>query len=151
VATLRVRLLDPRLGTDWPLPAPATVGSAGVDLRACLDAPCTVAPGEAHLVPTGLAIHLEDPGLAALLLPRSGLGHRHGLVLGNLVGLVDSDYQGEIRVSCWNRGHEPYTIEPGERIAQMVVIPVVPVGLEVVEAFVPSDRAAGGFGHTGRD
>jgi dUTP pyrophosphatase len=151
VATLRVRLLDPRLGTDWPLPAPATLGSAGVDLRACLDAPRTVAPGEAHLVPTGLAIHLEDPGLAALLLPRSGLGHRHGLVLGNLVGLVDSDYQGEIRVSCWNRGREPYTIEPGERIAQMVVIPVVPVDLEVVEAFVPSDRAAGGFGHTGRD
>jgi dUTP pyrophosphatase len=148
--SIQVRVLDPRLGRDLPLPAYATGGSAGLDLRACLDAPLTLAPGRAELVPTGLAIHLDDPGLAAVLLPRSGLGHRHGIVLGNLVGLIDSDYQGQVMVSVWNRGAAAFTIQPGERIAQLVVVPVVQVRLEVVEEFTASARGAGGFGSSGR-
>jgi len=147
---LKVRILDPRIGTELPLPAYATAGSAGLDLRACLDAPLVLEPGRAELVPTGLAIHVEDPGLAAVILPRSGLGHKHGIVLGNLVGLIDSDYQGQLMVSCWNRGREPYTVKPGERIAQLVVVPVVQVELQVVEDFAASSRGAGGFGHSGR-
>jgi dUTP pyrophosphatase len=148
---LQVRILDPRVGTEFPLPAYATSGSAGLDLRACLDAPLDLAPGRAELIPTGMAIHLEDPGLAAVILPRSGLGHKHGVVLGNLVGLIDSDYQGQLMVSCWNRGREPFTIRPGERIAQLVVVPVVQVDLQVVESFEDSARGAGGFGHSGRN
>jgi dUTP pyrophosphatase len=150
VRALQVRVLDPRLGRDWPLPAYATEGSAGLDLRACLAAPLVLAAGHAELVPTGLAIHLDDPGLAAVLLPRSGLGHKHGIVLGNLVGLIDSDYQGQVMASLWNRGGASFTIEPGERIAQLVVVPVVQVRLEVVEAFSESGRGAGGFGSSGR-
>jgi len=146
---LRVRILDPRIGREIPLPAYATGGSAGLDLCACLDAPVTLEPGQTHLVPTGLAIHLEDPGMAAVLLPRSSLGHRHGIVLGNLVGLIDSDYQGQVMVSVWNRGNHPYTVSPGERIAQMVVVPVVQVELEVVAEFEESPRGAGGFGSSG--
>jgi dUTP pyrophosphatase len=145
-----VRVLDPRLGAEFPLPSYATDGSAGLDLRACLAADKVLTPGEAELIPTGLAIHVADPGLAAVILPRSGLGHRHGIVLGNLVGLIDSDYQGQLMVSCWNRGTEPYTVRPGERIAQLVVVPVVQVELEVVEDFDPTARGAGGFGHSGR-
>ena len=147
---LQVRILDDRVGREFPLPHYATPGSAGLDLRACLDAPLTLQPGEARLVPTGIAIHLGDPGLAAVLLPRSGLGHKHGIVLGNLVGLIDSDYQGQVMVSCWNRGQAPFTVEPGERIAQMVVVPVVQVELAVVEEFAVSDRGTGGFGSSGR-
>jgi len=147
---LQVRILDARLGTEFPLPAYATTGSAGLDLRACLETPLMLAPGRAELVPTGLAIHLEDPALAALIVPRSGLGHRHGVVLGNLVGLIDSDYQGQLMVSCWNRAADPYTIRPGERIAQLVVVPVVQVRLDVVTDFSASARGAGGFGHSGQ-
>lgn len=147
---LKVRILDERLGREFPLPAYATAGSAGLDLRACLAAPLTLVPGRAELIPTGLSIHLEDPALAAVILPRSGLGHKHGIVLGNLVGLIDSDYQGQLMVSCWNRGAEPFTIRPGERIAQLVVVPVVQVELEVVEDFASSARGAGGFGHSGQ-
>ena len=147
---LQVRVLDRRLGRDWPLPAYATEGSAGLDLRACLEAPLVLAAGRTELVPTGLAIHLDDPGLAAVLLPRSGLGHKHGIVLGNLVGLIDSDYQGQVMASVWNRGAASFTIAPGERIAQLVVVPVVQVRLEVVEAFTVSERGAGGFGSSGR-
>ena len=147
---LLIRVLDSRVGTDIPLPAYATDGSAGLDLRACLDAPVTLEPGQTHLVPTGFAIHLEDPGLAAVLLPRSGLGHKHGIVLGNLVGLIDSDYQGQVMVSVWNRGDHPFTISPGERIAQMIVVPVVQVELEVVQEFSASTRGSGGFGSSGR-
>jgi len=146
---LKVRILDPRIGKEFPLPAYATSGSAGLDLRACLDAPLTLAPGKAELIPTGLAIHIDDPGLAAMILPRSGLGHKHGVVLGNLVGLIDSDYQGQLMVSCWNRGGAEFVVQPGERIAQMVIVPVVQVRLEVVEDFAASSRGAGGFGHTG--
>jgi dUTP pyrophosphatase len=145
-----LRILDPRIGKEFPVPAGATAGSAGIDLRACLSAPLDLAPGSAELIGTGIAIHLADPGLAAMILPRSGLGHKHGIVLGNLVGLIDSDYQGEIKVSCWNRGRETFRIEPGDRIAQLVVVPVVPVQFRVVENFAASDRGAGGFGHTGR-
>ena len=148
--SLQVRILDARLGKDYPLPAYATGGSAGLDLRAMVEAPLLLEPGRAELVPTGMAIHLDDPGLAAVILPRSGLGHKHGLVLGNLVGLIDSDYQGPLMVSCWNRGTQAYTVQPGERIAQLVVVPVVQVQLEVVEAFTGSERGAGGFGHTGK-
>lgn len=148
---LKVRILDPRVGKDFPLPAYATSGSAGLDLRACLDAPLTLEPGKAELIPTGIAIHLEDRGLAAVVLPRSGLGHKHGVVLGNLVGLIDSDYQGQLMVSCWNRAREPFTIQPGDRIAQLVVVPVIQVALEVVDSFEDSARGAGGFGHSGRD
>ena len=146
---LQVRILDARVGKEFPLPAYATNGSAGLDLRACLDAPVLLAPGKAELIPTGIAIHLEDPALAAVILPRSGLGHKYGVVLGNLVGLIDSDYQGQLLVSCWNRAAEPFTVRPGERIAQLVVVPVVQVELEVVEDFALSARGAGGFGHSG--
>ena len=147
---LKVRILDARVGTDFPLPAYATGGSAGLDLRACLNGPLVLEPGKAELIPTGLAIHIDDPGLAAVILPRSGLGHKHGVVLGNLVGLIDSDYQGQLMVSCWNRGREPFTVNPGERIAQMVIVPVVQVEFDVVEDFAGTERGAGGFGHSGR-
>jgi dUTP pyrophosphatase len=147
---LKVRVLDSRLGQELPLPSYATAGSAGLDLRACLDAPLTLQPGRAELIPTGIAIHLDDPHLAAVILPRSGLGHKHGIVLGNLVGLIDSDYQGQLMVSCWNRGQEPFTVHPGERIAQLVIVPVVPVELQIVEDFAATPRGAGGFGHSGR-
>jgi dUTP pyrophosphatase len=147
---LQVRILDARLGSEFPLPAYATEGSAGLDLRACLDAPLLLEPGRAELISTGLSIHVGDPALAAMILPRSGLGHKHGLVLGNLVGLIDSDYQGPLMVSCWNRSTNPYTVQPGERIAQLVIVPVVQVVLRVVESFKASERGGGGFGHTGR-
>ncbi len=147
---IQLKILDARLGKEFPLPHYATDGSAGMDMRACLDGPLEIAPGETTLIPTGLAIHVEDSGLAAILLPRSGLGHKHGIVLGNLVGLIDSDYQGQVFVSCWNRGSERFTINPGERIAQMVIVPVVRADFEIVDEFVESDRGAGGFGHTGR-
>jgi deoxyuridine 5'-triphosphate nucleotidohydrolase len=147
---IQLKILDKRLGSEFPLPHYATTGSAGMDMRACVDAPLEIAPGETHLIPTGLAIHVEDSGLAAILLPRSGLGHKHGIVLGNLVGLIDSDYQGQVFVSCWNRGSAPFTLVPGERIAQLVIVPVVRADFEVVDEFVVSDRGEGGFGHTGR-
>ncbi len=147
---LKIRILDARLGREFPLPAYATDGSAGMDLRACVDGPIALLPGRTELVPTGMAMHLQDPGLAAVVLPRSGLGHKHGVVLGNLVGLIDSDYQGQLMVSCWNRGQEPFVIQPGERIAQLVIVPVIQVSLEVVEDFEQSERGAGGFGHSGR-
>ncbi|TWT18447.1 dUTP diphosphatase [Luteimonas wenzhouensis] len=146
---LQVRLLDPRLGREWPLPAHATEGSAGLDLRAALDAPLTLAPGDAALVPSGMAIHIGDPGLCAVILPRSGLGHKHGIVLGNGTGLIDADYQGPLMISVWNRGCEPFTIEPGDRIAQLVLLPVVRAQLQVVDTFDESARGEGGFGHTG--
>jgi dUTP pyrophosphatase len=147
---LKVRILDARIGKEFPLPQYATAGSAGLDLRACIDQPLVLEPGKAELLPTGLSIYVEDPGLAAVILPRSGLGHKHGVVLGNLVGLIDSDYQGPLMVSVWNRGREPYTVQPGERVAQLVLVPVVQVELEVVEDFAASSRGAGGFGHSGR-
>ncbi len=147
---IELKILDERIGRDIPLPAYATDGSAGMDLRACLDEPLRIGPGETRLIPTGIAIHIGDPGLAAMLLPRSGLGHKHGIVLGNLVGLIDSDYQGQLFVSCWNRGQEPFTIEVGERLAQMVIVPVVQAAFEIVDEFDRSHRGAGGFGHTGR-
>ena len=147
---IKVQILDPRVGREFELPAHATDGSAGIDLRACIDTDVTLAPGETELIPTGIAIHIGDNGLAAMLLPRSGLGHKHGIVLGNLVGLIDSDYQGQIYVSCWNRGKAAFTIEPGERIAQMVFVPVVQVRLDVVDEFEATPRGAGGFGHSGR-
>ncbi|MBZ4193670.1 MAG: dUTP diphosphatase [Candidatus Contendobacter sp.] len=148
--TIELKILDSRLGQDWPLPDYATTGSAGLDLRACLTEPLTVQPGETHLISTGLAIHISDPGLAALVLPRSGLGHKHGIVLGNLVGLIDSDYQGELLVSCWNRGQAPFTIAVGERIAQLIIVPVVRAKFDLVPEFTPSERGSGGFGHSGR-
>jgi dUTP pyrophosphatase len=148
VADIEVRVLDPRMADR--LPAYATPGSAGLDLRACIDAPIVLAPGEARLLSTGLAIHLADPQLAAMILPRSGLGHKHGIVLGNLVGLIDSDYQGPLMVSCWNRGQAPFTVEPFERIAQLVIVPVVQASFRVVDAFDASGRGSGGFGSTGR-
>ncbi|MCC4307638.1 dUTP diphosphatase [Alcanivorax marinus] len=147
---LQYRLLDPRLGRDFPLPEYATTGSAGLDLRAMVDAPLTLAPGDTTLLPTGLAIHIADPAYAGLILPRSGLGHKHGIVLGNLVGLIDSDYQGQLMVSCWNRGRDTFTVEPGERIAQLVVVPVMQVALRQVETFTDTERGEGGFGHSGR-
>jgi len=147
---IQLKILDPRLGDEFPVPHYATEGSAGMDMRACIDEPIVLTPGDTHLIPTGLAIHIEEPGLAAMLLPRSGLGHKHGIVLGNLVGLIDSDYQGQVFVSCWNRGTEAFTIQPGERIAQMVIVPVVHAEFELVENFTSSARGAGGFGHTGR-
>ena len=147
---IQLKILDPRLGNEFPLPHYATAGAAGMDMRACVDAPLEIAPGETHLIPTGLAIHIEEAGLAAMLLPRSGLGHKHGIVLGNLVGLIDSDYQGQVFVSCWNRGATSFIVEPGERIAQMVIVPVVHADFEIVDDFVVSERGAGGFGHTGR-
>ena len=148
---VKVRVLDPRIGTQFELPSHATDGSAGIDLRACVDLPVTLQAGETELIPTGIAIHIGDTGLAAMLLPRSGLGHKHGIVLGNLVGLIDSDYQGQVYVSCWNRGQTAFTIEPGERIAQMVFVPVVQVQLDVVDEFESTARGAGGFGHSGRN
>ena len=147
---LQVRILDARLGSEFPLPQYATAGSAGLDLRACIARPLTLEPGQAELVPTGLAIHLSDPNLAAMILPRSGLGHKHGVVLGNLVGLIDSDYQGALMVSCWNRSAARYEIQPGERIAQLIVVPVLQVALEIVSEFSASARGDGGFGHSGR-
>jgi dUTP pyrophosphatase len=147
---IQLKILDPRLGNEFPLPHYATDGSAGMDMRACLDAPLELAPGDTHLIPTGLAIHVADTGLAAVLLPRSGLGHKHGIVLGNLVGLIDSDYQGQVFVSCWNRGKKVFIVEPGERVAQMVIVPVVRAEFEIVEDFNASERGARGFGHTGR-
>ena len=146
---IELKILDPRLGDTIPLPHYATGGSAGLDMRACIDGPLTVAPGETVLVPTGLAIHICDAGLAAVLLPRSGLGHKHGLVLGNLTGLIDSDYQGQVYISCWNRGSKSYEVQPGERIAQMVFVPVQQVQFKVVDEFEDSDRGEGGFGHSG--
>lgn len=146
---IAMRVLDPRLGTEFPLPAHATEGSAGMDLRAMLDAPLTLAPGAAELVPSGIAIHIGDPTLCAVVLPRSGLGHRQGLVLGNLTGLIDADYQGPLMISLWNRGEGPVTIAPGDRVAQLVFLPVARVALEPCEEFSPSARGAGGFGHTG--
>src|SRR5215510_6856488 len=146
---LEVRILDPRVGRDFPLPQYATEGSAGVDLRACIDSALELKPGDTQLIPTGIAIHLEDSGYAAVVLPRSGLGHKHGVVLGNLVGLIDSDYQGQLFVSTWNRGQAAFTIQPGERIAQLVVVPVVQVEFEVVDEFTASRRGAGGFGSSG--
>lgn len=149
--TLKARILDSRLGNEFPLPTHATPGSAGIDLRACIEAPLTLEPGQTELLPTGLAIHIEDPALAAMILPRSGLGHKHGIVLGNLVGLIDSDYQGQLMVSCWNRGNNSFTITPGERIAQLVLVPVVQAQLTLVDSFASSERGSGGFGHSGRD
>lgn len=148
--TLQVKLLDARYGDDWPLPSYATEASAGLDLRAALDAPMVLAPGATELLPSGLAIHIADPGLCAVVLPRSGLGHRHGIVLGNGTGLIDADYQGPLMISAWNRSDQAYTIEPGDRIAQLVVLPIVRATLEVVDTFIDSARGAGGFGHTGR-
>jgi len=148
MATLELKILDPRIADR--LPAYATAGSAGLDLRACIDRAVVIEPGQAELIPTGLAIHIGDPGLAAMLLPRSGLGHKHGIVLGNLVGLIDSDYQGPLMVSCWNRGSKAFTVEPMERIAQLVIVPVVQAGFRVVEEFDASDRGEQGFGSTGR-
>lgn len=148
---VQFKILDPRLGKSIELPDYATAGSAGMDLRACLDENLTLNPGETILIPTGIAIHIDDPALAAMLLPRSGLGHKHGIVLGNLVGLIDSDYQGQIFVSCWNRGDTSFEIVVGERIAQMLFVPVVQVGFEQVTEFTTSERGSGGFGHTGRN
>jgi dUTP diphosphatase len=148
--TLQVKILDHRLGQDFPLPAYATDGSAGLDLRAMIDAPLDLAPGDSELLPTGMALHIGEPGVAALVLPRSGLGHKHGIVLGNLVGLIDSDYQGQLYVSCWNRGTESFRIAVGERVAQLVLVPVLRARLEVVDQFAASARGTGGFGHTGR-
>ena len=148
--SVKLKIVDPRIGSEWPLPAHATEGAAGLDLRACLDAPLELEPGCCELLPTGIAVHIGDPGLAAVLLPRSGLGHRHGIVLGNLVGLIDSDYQGQVMVSCWNRGSLSFTIQPGERVAQMVFVPVERVAFELVGEFESSARGEGGFGHSGR-
>ncbi|WP_149195220.1 dUTP diphosphatase [Luteimonas suaedae] len=147
--TLQVKRLDSRYGSDWPLPAYATEASAGLDLRAALDAPLTLQAGDAALIPSGLAIHLADPALCAVVLPRSGLGHKHGIVLGNGTGLIDADYQGPLMISAWNRGRDPYRIEPGDRIAQLVILPIVRAALQLVDTFVDSTRGAGGFGHTG--
>lgn len=146
---IQLKILDPRLHNEFALPGYATPGSAGIDLRACLDAALTIEPGQTELIPSGLAVHIADRGLAAVILPRSGLGHKHGIVLGNLVGLIDSDYQGQVYVSCWNRGSEAFVIEPGARLAQMVFVPVVQAEFEIVEEFDSSERGAGGFGHTG--
>ena len=146
---IQLKVLDDRIGKQIPLPAHATEGSAGMDLRACIDETITLKPGDTELIPTGIAIHIEDPGLAATILPRSGLGHKHGIVLGNLVGLIDSDYQGQLFVSCWNRGSDSFAIEQGDRIAQLVFVPVVQADFEVVDEFYESSRGAGGFGHSG--
>lgn len=147
---IELKILDPRVGTEFPLPAYATPGSAGLDLRACLDAQITLQPGETQLIPTGLAIHIADPSLCATILPRSGLGHKHGIVLGNLVGLIDSDYQGQLMVSMWNRGQTAFDIQPGDRIAQMVFVPVVQASFAIVDEFAASERGEGGFGSSGR-
>lgn len=147
--TVQVKILNPKIGKDIPMPQYATIGSAGLDLRACLDQPLEITPGSTHLIPTGLAIHIANPALAGVILPRSGLGHKHGIVLGNLIGLIDSDYQGELLISCWNRGTTPFSLSVGERIAQLVIVPIVQVAFETVEVFQSSLRGAGGFGHTG--
>ncbi len=147
--TLQIKILDPRIGKEIPLPEYATPGSAGMDLRACIDNSLTLKPGDTELIPTGMAIHISDPGYAATILPRSGLGHKHGIVLGNLVGLIDSDYQGQLFVSCWNRGNTEFTIDVGDRIAQLVILPVAQVEFEVVNEFSDSERGSGGFGHSG--
>lgn len=147
---IQLKILDPRLGTEFPLPAPATAASAGVDLRAMLDAPLTLEAGASALIPSGIAIHIDDPGLCALVLPRSGLGHKHGIVLGNLVGLIDADYQGPLLISCWNRSDVAFTIAAGERVAQLVIVPIVRAAFEVVDEFAPSARGDGGFGSSGR-
>ena len=147
---VQVKILDERIRGEFGLPHYATEGSAGLDLRACVDAPLSLAPGETRLIPSGIAIHIDDAGLAAVLLPRSGMGHKHGIVLGNLVGLIDSDYQGQVYISCWNRGQASFVIEPGDRIAQMVFVPVVQAAFDVVEEFAESTRAGGGFGQTGQ-
>ncbi len=147
---IQLKILDPRIGSSFPLPQYATHGSAGLDLRACLDDALIIQPGQSHLIPTGMAIHIGDPRLAAVILPRSGLGHKHGIVLGNLVGLIDSDYQGQLFVSCWNRGENPFTVNIGERIAQLVFVPVVQAQFEIVNEFIESQRGTGGFGHSGR-
>jgi dUTP pyrophosphatase len=147
---IELKILDPRVGKEFPLPEYATDGSAGLDLRACIDDEMSISPGETELIPTGIAIHIGDPGLAAVILPRSGLGHKHGIVLGNLVGLIDSDYQGQLFVSTWNRGQQSFQLKPGERLAQLVFVPVVQVGFEIVDEFDQSDRGEGGFGHSGR-
>lgn len=146
---IQLKILDSKIGQTIPLPEHATDGSAGVDLRACLDEALVVKPGETHLIGTGISIHIGNPDYAAMLLPRSGLGHKHGIVLGNLVGLIDSDYQGELKVSCWNRGDTEFTVKPGERICQMIIVPVVQAEYEIVKEFDESDRGEGGFGHTG--
>lgn len=148
--TIQLKIMDPRLGQEIPLPEYATGGSAGMDLHACVECRTTIGPGETLLIPMGFAMHLSDPGLAAVILPRSGLGHKHGLVLGNLVGLIDSDYQGQVYVSCWNRSARAFEIEPGMRIAQLVIVPVVTARFEIVDSFAASERGEGGFGHTGR-
>jgi dUTP pyrophosphatase len=148
--SFQIKIIDPRLGNEIPLPEYATTGSAGMDLRACVDNTLTIKPGETVLIPTGFAMHIEDPGLAAVILPRSGLGHKHGIVLGNLVGLIDSDYQGQVFVSCWNRSDKTYSVEVGARIAQLVFLPIVEAKWEIVNQFEASDRGAGGFGHTGQ-
>lgn len=147
---LQVKILDSRIGNDFPLPSYATSGSAGLDLRACLQEALTLQPGHTELIPTGMAIHIDDPNLCAMILPRSGLGHKHGIVLGNLVGLIDSDYQGQLFVSCWNRGQSSFVLEPGERIAQLVLVPVVQADFDVVDDFSESHRGEGGFGSSGR-
>jgi dUTP pyrophosphatase len=147
---IELKILDKRIGSEFPLPKYATDGSAGMDLYACLDEHLHIAPGETHLIPSGIALHIDDAHLAAMILPRSGLGHKHGIVLGNLVGLIDSDYQGQIFISVWNRGQHAFTIEPGDRIAQMIIVPIALANFTVVEDFTPSTRGAGGFGHTGR-
>ena len=147
---LQVKVLDKRIGTEFPLPSYATTGSAGLDLRACINEPLTIAAGETKLIGTGLALYIQDPAYAGLVLPRSGLGHKHGIVLGNLVGLIDSDYQGELMLSCWNRGQQAFTIQVGERLAQYVLLPVIQADLTVVDEFVATERGAGGFGHSGR-
>lgn len=146
-----LKILDKRIGAEFPIPTYATTGSAGLDLRACIDDALTIAPGATHLIPTGIAIHIDDNNLAAIIVPRSGLGHKHGIVLGNLVGLIDSDYQGELMVSCWNRGDKPFTMNVGERIAQLLIVPVVQAEFNVVSDFVPSTRGVGGFWHSGRN
>lgn len=146
---IQLKILNPRVGKDFELPQYASPGSAGMDLRACINEPLVIHPGTTHLIPTGIAIHIGDPGLAAMILPRSGLGHKHGLVLGNLVGLIDSDYQGELMISCWNRGTAVYTVQPGERIAQLLIVPVIQAQFRLVEQFDDSERGTGGFGHSG--
>ena len=148
--SVQLRILDSRIGREFPLPRYETRGAAGLDLRACIEVPARIAPGETRLVSSGIAIHIADPGLAAVVLPRSGLGHKHGIVLGNLVGLIDSDYQGPVGISVWNRGDEPFTIEPGDRIAQLVFLPVARARFEVVDEFAETERGEGGFGHSGR-
>jgi len=148
---VQLKILDARIGTEFPLPRYESTAAAGLDLRACLDAPLTIEPGQTQLIPTGISIYIADPTLAAVILPRSGLGHKHGLVLGNLVGLIDADYQGPLMVSCWNRGQTAYTITPGDRIAQLVFLPIARIQFQVVENFIATERGSGGFGHSGKN